>query len=208
MNVRILIALAALAAIWTAMLLFGAGDVDREVLLRVYVREYPWIVLVAIGLTYLGSWPAVVVVTLAGAAWLFYRKRQRAALLLLVASFAGRVLVILQKAYFARLRPEEHIRLVEVHYESFPSGHSANTMIAFVALALLAAPAAKRAWAAGGAILLSMLIGLSRPMLGVHWPSDVLGGWAFGLFWVILLFALSSRIYAGRPPWALDDRSH
>ena len=201
-------ALVALAALWLAMLLFGAGDADREVLMALYAGDEPWLALAAMGFTYLGNWPTVVVVTILGAAWLAYRGKRRAALVLLVASFSGRLLVILQKAYFARLRPEEHMRLVEVHYQSFPSGHSANTMIAFLALALLAAPADKRAWAAGGAILLSVLIGVSRPMLGVHWPSDVLGGWAFGLFWVILLFALSSRVIARRPAWALDDRSH
>lgn len=200
--------LAVLAAVWTAMLVLGAGPVDRELLLALYAGDEPWLALAGIGLSYAGTWPTVVVVTLAGAAWLFYQRRPRAALLLLVASFSGRLLVILQKAYFARLRPDESMRLVEVNYQSFPSGHSANTMIAFLAVALLAAPADKRWWAAGGAILLSVLIGISRPMLGVHFPSDVVGGWAFGLFWVILLFALSSRLFARRPAWALDDRSH
>jgi undecaprenyl-diphosphatase len=48
--------------------------------------------------------------------------------------------------------------------------------------------------AAGGAVLLSLLIGTSRVMLGVHWPSDVIGGWAFGILWVMLTFRLAHRL--------------
>jgi len=47
--------------------------------------------------------------------------------------------------------------------------------------------------AAIGAVLLSLLIGTSRVMLGVHWPSDVAGGWAFGLLWVLLTLRLAER---------------
>ena len=187
-------ALVALAALWLAMLLLGTGDADREVLMALYAGDEPWLALAAMGFTFLGNWPTVVVVTILGAAWLLYRGKRRAALVLLIASFSGRLLVILEKAYFARLRPEEHMRMVEVHYQSFPSGHSANSMIAYLSLALLAFDdPQQRRWAAAGAILLSVLIGFSRPMLGVHWPSDVVAGWSFGLFWTLLVLGLSSR---------------
>ena len=188
-------AAAALAALWLAMLLLGTGDVDREVLMALYAGDEPWLALGAIGLSYLGTWPTVVVVTVLGAALLLYRGKRRAALVLLVASFSGRLLVILEKAYFARLRPEEHLRMVEVHYQSFPSGHAANSMIAYLGLAVLAFDDPHhRRWAIAGALLLSVLIGFSRPMLGVHWPSDVIAGWAFGLFWTLLVLGVSWRL--------------
>lgn len=176
------------------MLLLGAGDADRQVLLALYAADEPWLALAAIGFTQIGNWSTVVGITLAGALWLLWRGRRWHALVLLVASFTGRALVILQKAYFARLRPEEDLRLVEVHYQSFPSGHSANSMIVLLALALLLFDDPRhRRVAAACAVALSLLVGISRPMLGVHWPSDVLAGWAFGLFWVILVFALMER---------------
>ncbi len=113
---------------------------------------------------------------------------------MLICSFGGRILVILQKDYFARLRPEEHLRMVEVNYMSFPSGHASNAIVAYFALALLLfEDPAQRRIAAIGTLVLALLIGFSRPALGVHWPSDVIAGWAFGLLWVGLVFAVMER---------------
>ena len=180
--------------LWLSMLLLGAGAVDRTILLALYTRDEPWLALAAFCFTYLGNWWTVVAVTIAGASWLFYKRRRWEALTLLIASFTGRALVILQKDYFARLRPDENLRLVEVHYESFPSGHAANSTIAFVALALLLFDdPGRRRIAAACAMGLALLIGVSRPMLGVHWPSDVVAGWSFGLLWIALVFAVMRR---------------
>jgi len=62
-----------------------------------------------------------------------------------------------------------------------------------LALALTAGKPWHRAWA-GAAIFLSLLIGTSRVMLGVHWPSDVIGGWAFGMLWVLLTLKPAERL--------------
>ena len=69
-------------------------------------------------------------------------------------------------------------------------------MIFYLSLAL--ALTAHTRWhraAITGAILLSLLIGTSRVMLGVHWPSDVVGGWAFGLLWVLLTLTRAERLF-------------
>ena len=183
-----------LVPLWLSMLLLGAGTVDRDILLGLYARDEPWLALAALGFTYLGNWWTVVGVTFAGALLLLYRGKNWGALTLLIVTFTGRALVILQKAYVARLRPEEDLRLVEVSYQSFPSGHAANPTIAYVGLALLLFDDPKqRRVAAIGAMALAMLIGISRPMLGVHWPSDVVGGWSFGLLWLALVFSVMER---------------
>ena len=193
-DMRYFLGAAALIAVWLAMLLLGAGNVDRDVLLALYAGDEPWIALAAIWLTKLGNWWTVVPITLAGAAWLFYKRRTWAAITLLICSFGARVLVILQKAWFARLRPEEHLRMVEVNYMSFPSGHATNAIVAYFAMALLLFDDARhKRIAAGATLALAFLIGISRPILGVHWPSDVIAGWAFGLLWVTLVFGVMER---------------
>ena len=187
-----------LAPLWLAMLLFGAGAVDRDILYALYTRDEPLLAQLALVVTQLGNWWTVVGITLAGALLLLWRGKRWGALTLLIATFTGRGLVILQKDYFARLRPEENLRLLEVSYQSFPSGHAANPMIAYVGLALLLFDDPKqRRMAAAAAMVLALLIGISRPMLGVHWPSDVIAGWAFGLLWLALVFALMERWRAG-----------
>ena len=187
-----------LAPLWLAMLTFGAGAVDRDILYALYTRDEPLLAQAALGVTQLGNWWTVVGLTLAGSLLLLWRGRRWGALTLLIATFTGRLLVILQKAYFARLRPEEDLRLVEVSYQSFPSGHAANPTIAYVGLALLLFDDPKqRRVAAAAAMVLALIIGISRPMLGVHWPSDVVAGWAFGLLWLALVFALMERSRPG-----------
>ncbi len=189
-----------LAALWLAMLLLGAGDVDRDVLLSLYAGDVGWLAVAALGFTFLGNWSTVIVVTGLAAAWMLYRGQRRGALVLLVASLTGRGLVVLAKLYFARMRPEDSMRLAEVHYLSFPSGHSANSMIVYLGIALLAFDKPEhRRMAVAGALLLTFLIGLSRPILGVHWPSDVIAGWSFGAFWLLLVIALGELLMPKGP---------
>jgi undecaprenyl-diphosphatase len=100
-----------------------------------------------------------------------------------------------QKYEVARVRPALEPHLVVVKTQSFPSGHAASSMIFYLALAI--ALTAGTRWhraAAGGAVVLSLLIGTSRVMLGVHWPSDVIGGWAFGMLWVLLTLRPAERL--------------
>ena len=190
--------LGALLAIWLAMLLLGAGEVDRNLILALYVAEYPGLALAAHAFTYLGYAYALIPLTFAAAAWMYWRGLGRAALLLIAATLTGRLLVVLEKLWFGRLRPAEDMRLVEVSSLSFPSAHSANSMMVFLGIAMLGFDGNHRRIAVGAAILLSLLIGLSRPMLGVHWPSDVVGGWAFGAFWMLLCIRFAGRNLARR----------
>ena len=147
----------------------------------------------AIVITRFGGAPYLFGILLLAVALLAYARRWQSAISLTAIVLGGRIAVELLKLAIGRPRPHFSPYPVEIASLSFPSGHSANSMITFLALALIVAPAKYRAAAIAAAIAASALIGLTRPLLGVHWPSDVVGGWAFGVVWVVVGVALSRR---------------
>ena len=134
----------------------------------------------AVWLTALGGFTVMGPIALIAMAVLLWRRRWRVALWLLVTVASGRLIVEGLKLIVRRPRPPVLDRLELVTSWSFPSSHSAGTMITCAALALLwGRPAG---WIA--ALLVALTIGWSRAALGVHWPSDVLAGWGCGLLWI------------------------
>lgn len=131
-----------------------------------------------------GGAAVMIPVALCGLIYLWLEKRRSIALWLLATIASGRILVELAKIACARTRPPIADRLVSVSTASFPSSHSAGTMLTLGALCIAFGTRA-RGWTA--AILFTLAIGLSRVALGVHWPSDVLGGWGLGALWIGLL---------------------
>lgn len=189
------VAAALLFAIWLAMLLLGGAEVDRRLLIAGYAGDTGWMP-VAVPVTRLGDWEVLIALTFLACGWLMLRHQWRLAGLLVGSTLLARLAVTLQKMLFARIRPAENEHLVEVQTLSFPSGHAANSMVVYLLLALfLIREEGARRIAITGAVLLSLLIGVSRVMVAVHWPSDVIGGWAFGLMWVMAVCHL-------RPRWA------
>lgn len=144
------------------------------------------------GLTNLGG--AYVTIGLASAAslWLLLRRSPARALLLAATVLLVRLLVEGLKDWIGRPRPHFPVDWLPNSF-AFPSGHSANSMTAFVATALIAAPPDLRRTAAIAAIALSILVGLTRIYLGVHWPSDVIGGWTLGLLAASAALAIGQR---------------
>jgi undecaprenyl-diphosphatase len=122
---------------------------------------------------------------------LLIRRRFWLALLLVVTVLAERELVEWLKELTARPRPM--FGAINPLSLAYPSGHAANSMTAFLAVAMLAVPAAYRRPVVIAALTLSFLVGLSRIYLGVHWPSDVIGGWALGLMAVGLAITIAER---------------
>jgi undecaprenyl-diphosphatase len=193
---RYLAAIVALAALWLTMLLFGRGALDRSIYEALYAGGRPFLIFTAQLFTALGEPTVLVGGGIAVAAWLWWRKRGRLALALLAVVLIGRGLTEVQKYWIARARPDLEAHLVVVKTSSFPSGHAASSMIFYLTIALaLTTPGPLRRTAAAGALLLSLLIGTSRVMLGVHWPSDVIGGWSFGLLWVLFTLPRTERLF-------------
>jgi undecaprenyl-diphosphatase len=186
----------ALAALWLAMLLLGGGPLDAQIYQALYAGDRPALLAAARTLTDLGEPTLLIAAGVLVLLWLWYAGRARLGLALLLVAMTGRGLSELQKYWIARPRPDLETHLVLVKTQSFPSGHAASSMIFYttMALALTVGSRWHRA-AVGGAVLLSLLIGTSRVMLGVHWPSDVIGGWSFGLLWVLLTIRLSERLF-------------
>jgi membrane-associated phospholipid phosphatase len=192
---RFIAAIVILGVIWLAMLLGGTGPLDRALYETLYAGHRPALLLVARVLTALGEPTVLIGACVACAVWLWRVGRARLGLVLLLIALIGRGLSEVQKYSIARVRPNLEPHLVVVQTSSFPSGHAASSMIFYLALALaLTAHNRWRRVAAAGAILLSLLIGTSRVMLGVHWPSDVIGGWAFGMLWVLLTLRPAERL--------------
>ncbi|MEQ8403591.1 MAG: phosphatase PAP2 family protein [Oceanicaulis sp.] len=102
----------------------------------------------------------------------------------------GTSLVSVFKGAFDRARPDIVEHLTHATSSSFPSGHATAAALTYLTLGLMLASAQTRRrakifiiWCA---VLIAALVGASRVYLGVHWPTDVLAGWAFGSAWSIL----------------------
>jgi len=188
-----------LALLWFAMLTIGAGPADDAILRGLYAGGRPVLAEIAVAVTFFGEAWFLIGLGTAFALFLWAKRRGRCGLVLIAVMLAGRGLVEAQKYGIARLRPEDEVHLVPVSTPSFPSGHAANSMILYLTLALVLAPGSRWKWpAVAAALVLSFSIGLSRVVLGVHWPTDVIGGWAFGLLWVLLALPLAERLVERR----------
>jgi undecaprenyl-diphosphatase len=145
---------------------------------------------VVVDLTALGGGTVLVLLNASVILLLWLRRDRTAALRLLGIVLGGRFAVDIVKEIVARTRPPTLDPAIVLHSWSFPSSHAANATITYLALALIASHGAvrpaERRMLLGLAALLALTIGLSRVWLGVHWPSDVLAGWLFGLGWVAL----------------------
>ena len=113
--------------------------------------------------------------------------------LALVAPLSNAVSNFLKEA-FARPRPDIVPHLDPVYNSlSYPSGHATNAALVYLLFALLVPTQRRGAWIATAAVL-AFLTGVSRIMLGVHWPSDVIGGWMLGSGFALLGVALARRL--------------
>lgn len=140
----------------------------------------------------------------AGAIFAYLRGRSRLALFLVITSIGGGLVDSAVKIAVNRPRPIVEEPLAHAFGKSFPSGHAMSSVVTYGALLIVFLPMVPRAWRWLAATLTGLLlvaIGLSRLFLGVHFVSDVLGGWALGLAWVCGCAALFNiwRTELGRP---------
>ena len=149
-----------------------------------------WMELAARDVTSLGGTTVLVLLTLGAIGYLLLGRRRLTALFVVVSIVGGTLISSGLKAWFARPRPDVVPHLVEVTSASFPSGHSMLAMTTYLTLGAVLAEVHPnmrfRIYLLLWAVALSLLIGLSRVYLGVHWPTDVLAGWCVGSAWALL----------------------
>nr|WP_093922227.1 phosphatase PAP2 family protein [Sulfitobacter brevis] len=160
-------------------------------------------------LTALGGVTVLTLITVLVLVFLVLRRQRASAVLLGVAILGGQGLSYLMKFSFSRPRPDLVPHGVEVATASFPSGHSMMAAVTYLTLAVMLARAETRPHIRGffiaGAALLTILVGISRVYLGVHWPSDVLAGWTLGAAWALGV-GLLARAMARRGQIEPDKR--
>ena len=140
--------------------------------------------------TALGGIGVVALLVVGVSGFLALTGRRRTALLVLGSIAGGLLLSTLLKAGFSRPRPDLVRHGSIVYTSSFPSGHSTMSAVVYLTLgALLARTQAStlvKLYIMGAAAFLTLLVGVSRIYLGVHWPTDVLAGWVLGSAWAVL----------------------
>ncbi|MEP0957685.1 phosphatase PAP2 family protein [Microcoleus sp. FACHB-1515] len=160
---------------------------DRNILLTLRTLHRPWLDRLAILITDLGDPWTLGISSGILALLLLWRRRIAEAIVLAIATTGAIGLNVLLKAFFDRPRPELWDRLVNVRYHSFPSGHA---MVSLVVLGIIGYWLAvqypkRRSLILAVTGLWIFATGLSRLYLGVHWPTDVIAGYAAGLVWLI-----------------------
>lgn len=198
--------LAALLALAVAVMSFveiaddvAEGDthqIDRAILMSLRGMDDPsvplgphWLTTAAMDVTALGSVTVLSLLVLFVCGLFAALRRWREAAVMLLAAGGGVAISQGLKLAFGRDRPEESLRLVEAINASFPSGHAMLSAVVYLTLGALASRFVERrrvkVFAMVGAVLVAVLVGVSRVYLGVHWPSDVLGGWCLGAAWAL-----------------------
>jgi undecaprenyl-diphosphatase len=155
-----------------------------------------WLLEMARDITALGSYSILGVIVFASVGYLLIAGKGRAALLVLVAVVGGVLLSNGLKIGFARPRPDIVPQLAKVFTSSFPSGHATLSAVVYLTLGSLLTQMEDEArrikfYFLGLAVFLTLIVGISRVYLGVHYPTDVLAGWCIGSAWALACWALA-----------------
>lgn len=157
-----------------------------------------WVQEAARDFTGLGGYPVLTLVVCLVLGYLIAGRHYPAALLVFIATVGGVLLSVLLKDFYARPRPDLVPHLTRVYSPSFPSGHAMLSAVVYLTLGSLLARLVGPWWAkgyfVGAAAFLALLVGVSRVYLGVHYPTDVIAGWAVGVAWATLCWLAARRL--------------
>ena len=156
-----------------------------------------WMEGVLIDVTALGSPIVLGLIVLIITGYLLLEARYVTAVIVLLSSISGEILNETLKVFFERPRPSVVTHLRTVVTASFPSGHAIESAIIYLTLGALLMRVVEgritKVYCMAMAMFLTLIVGVSRVFLGVHYPSDVLGGWMLGFFWAAVTFLVTQR---------------
>lgn len=205
-----LIMVAAAAAFWAfVVVLFqvlsdaSITAVDHRIINLFQELRTPAADRIMLGATYLGSGQGVAAVASAAVLIAILLRRWREALMVVASLVAGTIFFSVVKLIIRRPRPALYDARIEQGGFSFPSGHATMAAVLCATLAVILIQRVRSFWLRVLIVFCSIVaavwIGLSRVYLGVHYPSDVLAGWAVGVFWALLVLA-SAHVWQSRHP--------
>jgi undecaprenyl-diphosphatase len=156
----------------------------------------PWLLEMARDVTALGGYSILGIIVFASVGYLLLAGKSKAALFVLGAVVGGLLLSNALKMGLARPRPDVVPQLAKVFTSSFPSGHATLSAVVFLTLGSLltrieAEARRTKLYFLALAVFLTLIVGMSRVYLGVHYPTDVLAGWCIGSAWAISCWALA-----------------
>lgn len=177
----------------------GSTQTFDELVMRwVDAHHLPLLDAVMLEITALGTGIVVLMIVAIAALFLILTRHKYPAILLLASTFGGLVLNAILKLGFDRPRPSVVVAAVHTFSSSFPSGHAMSAAVVYSTVAYLAARLHREKWAGWlvmtAAMGLIAVIAFSRIYLGVHYPSDVVGGVAIGLAWAAFCMATLEAI--------------
>lgn len=167
-----------------------------------------WLFEAAMDATALGSPMVLTFFMLASIGFLYFEGQKRVALMTMITTGGGALLSLVLKQIFMRPRPSVVPHLRDVASSSFPSGHTMGAAVVFLTLGVMFMKSFKsrraKAYCLFWAAFLTFIVGASRVFLGVHYPSDVLGGWIAGIGWALGCYAVG-KFVPNHPLPEVDD---
>jgi undecaprenyl-diphosphatase len=154
-----------------------------------------WLETAMLDITALGGLSVLLLFALIATGVLLIQKKPWSALMLAVSLAGGLLLSEVTKGLFERDRPSEIYRTVETINASFPSGHALLSTVFYLTLGVMLERAFARRrmkiYILGAAVLVALLVGVSRVYLAAHWATDVMGGWALGAAWAMVCWLVA-----------------
>lgn len=154
-----------------------------------------WLPLAAQDITALGSHGVLTLIGILAFGLCLMARRLDVLAMLAFSGVGATIINFSLKALLARPRPSIVEPLVDVHTFSYPSGHALMSFAVYLSFAAVTAELAAgfrtRAYLVCAGLFIAGIVGLTRVYLGVHYPSDVLAGWAIGGAWALLCWIVA-----------------